>query len=249
MSIKTAVTKVIRGLAKSRNRNALRAGVGLAIGHEYVLGARPWNTIVDIGANKGQFALAALDIQPNATIHSFEPLAGPRGIFDRVLGNAPKVHLHPFAVGPEDTAASMHVAGLDHSSSLLPIGEGQTALFPKTREVGEEEVAVRRLDTILTESDIQSPALLKLDVQGFEYEALNGCETLLPKFDIVYAECSFRELYLGQKLAGEIIIWLAERGFVFEDILGIYRDGSGKAVQGDFLFRRYREDPSQVNGV
>lgn len=240
MDIGSRLKKIVRGLRGQRNRAALMSGVGMTIGHERVLKTSNWSTIVDIGANKGQFALAALDVRPGATIHSFEPLAGPGEIYKKVMKNEPRVHLHPFAVGPEDTSASMHVSALDHSSSLLPIGEGQTALFPQTKEVGAEEVVVRRLDSVLNPEEIVAPALLKLDVQGFEYDALRGCETLLDRFEIIYVECSFRELYVGQKLVGEVIILLAGMGFVFEDVMGMYRDADGQAVQGDFLFRRRR---------
>ena len=50
------------------------------------------------------------------------------------------------------------------------------------------------------------------DEQGFELTALQGCEELLDRFEWVYAECSFIELYEGQALADEVIAWLRERG-------------------------------------
>lgn len=79
--------------------------------------------------------------------------------------------------------------------------------------------------------------MLKLDVQGFELEALRGCESLLHCFPFVYAECSFMELYEGQALAHEVIAWLRERGFVLKGVYHMGYDGRGQAVQGDFLFR------------
>jgi len=83
-----------------------------------------------------------------------------------------------------------------------------------------------------------SPALLKLDVQGFELEALKGCEDLLHCFAWVYAECSFVELYEGQALADGVIAWLRERGCVLSGVYNMTYDKQGRAVQADFLFCR-----------
>ena len=99
-------------------------------------------------------------------------------------------------------------------------------------------VEVHRLDDVLQRADIAAPALLKLDVQGYELQALRGCETLLDAFAWVYCECSFVELYEGQVLADEVIAWLRAHGFA---LLGAYNmafDHAARAVQADFLFGR-----------
>jgi len=86
--------------------------------------------------------------------------------------------------------------------------------------------------------DIQPPAFLKLDVQGFELEALRGCEDLLDRFACVYAECSFVEMYAGQALADEVIAWLRDRGFRLRGVHNMVYDRGGRAIQADFLFTR-----------
>ena len=75
-------------------------------------------------------------------------------------------------------------------------------------------------------------------MQGFELEALQGCEDLLDRFAQVYVECSFLELYTGQALADEVIAWLRERGFRLAGVYNMSYDRNGSAVQGDFLFSR-----------
>ena len=44
------------------------------------------------------------------------------------------------------------------------------------------------------------------------------------------------ELYAGQALAHELIAWLSERGFVLHGVYNIASDGTGQAIQADFLF-------------
>ena len=84
--------------------------------------------------------------------------------------------------------------------------------------------------------EIVRPALLKLDVQGYELKALRGCEELLELFSHIYAECSFLELYTGQALADEVIAWLAKRNFKLRGIYNARYDKKGNAVQCDLLF-------------
>jgi hypothetical protein len=121
---------------------------------------------------------------------------------------------------------------------LLPITATQAALFPETAEVATAVIRVATLREFISASDIQAPALLKLDVQGYELEALRGCEDLLGLFAYVYAECSFIELYSGQALADEVIDWLRERGFKLRGVHNMEYDRNGRAIQADFLFDR-----------
>ena len=111
-------------------------------------------------------------------------------------------------------------------------------MFPGTKEVTTTEVHVAPLDEFVNADDLQIPAMLKLDVQGFEFDALRGCESLLKHFDFVYCECSFVELYTGQKLAWEVIDWLSARNFCLIGMFNPAYDLRGQAVQADFLFSR-----------
>ena len=97
-------------------------------------------------------------------------------------------------------------------------------------------VPLLQLSTII-ESVCPGPLhLMLLDVQGYELEALKGCDGLLGCFEYVYAECSFMELYEGQPLADTIIAWLRERGFRLQGVYNLTYNPKGRAVQGDFLF-------------
>ncbi len=193
---------------------------------------------VDIGANRGQFSLAVRHWAPRASVIAFEPLPNPAKIFREIFIGDARITLHEFAIGPQRGGCEMHVSSRDDSSSLLPISSLQSRIFPGTEEASTLLVQVAPLDSFLRAVDIQSPALLKLDVQGFEYEALLGCESLLRVFDRIYCECSFVELYSGQKLAADVIEWLATRGFSIAGIYNLSYDAEGRAVQADFLFHR-----------
>ena len=112
-----------------------------------------------------------------------------------VLDDESRIVLHQAVIGPTRTTSATNVSRCDDSSSLLPITALQESLFPGTAAGCTEEVDVGPLAAFLSQDDIVPPALLKLDVQGYELEALRGCETLFSNSDNVYVECSFVELY------------------------------------------------------
>ncbi len=226
-------TLISKRLMKALLRHRVLAGADA----RHVL-SRDLSTVVDIGANRGQFALAVRHWAPKAHVISFEPLPGPASIFLSVFFGDDRVLLYQVAIGPCSEQRSMHVSGRDDSSSLLPISSVQTGMFPGTGEIATIEVRAGPLEEFVKAVELRSPAMLKLDVQGFEYEALIGCESKLSHFDWVYCECSFVVFYSGQKLAADVIDWLAKRSF---DLKGIYNstyDRCGQAVQADFLFSR-----------
>jgi len=218
-------------------RRALRKGAAAGVEHGRVLANLRCSTAVDIGANRGQFALVARHCFPDASIFSFEPLSAPAETFSRVFAGDERVQLFRVAIGPVTGTATIHVSQRDDSSSLLPITAAQDRLFPGTAEARTETISVGRLVDFVAADRIKSPALLKLDVQGFELSALQGCEDLLLRFDWLYVECSFAELYEGQALADEVMAWLRLRGFSLSGVYNMSYDGNGKAIQADFLFR------------
>jgi FkbM family methyltransferase len=219
-------------------RRGLPLGIGATIEHRDLLADLSPRTVVDIGANVGQFTLLSRGLFPAARIFAFEPLTRPAAKYRRLFDGDPQVRFLQAAVAPRAGRQQMHVSAHGDSSSLLPILPSQVEFAPGTQETGREEVVLGPLDQFVKADEIVEPALLKLDVQGFELEALKGCETLLTRFGHIYVEVSFFPLYEGQVLAAELIEWLAERDF---HVRGAGNPAYGKdqrIVQLDILFCR-----------
>lgn len=225
-----------------RNPYFLRAlwswRVAASVEHRYALTCAKFQTIVDIGANRGQFTLAARYFSPNASIYSFEPLSEPASIFRKVFQNSPKVTLFQTAIGESTSKSFIHISKCDDSSSLLPISSKQEEIFPGTGEVSIEEVSVAPLSAFVPITQLIAPAMLKIDVQGFESQVLSGADPLLDYFDYIYCECSFIELYTGQVLAENIVSMLKNRGFGLKGVFNLAYAVGGNPIQGDFLFSR-----------
>ncbi len=218
--------------------SALIKGAAAGMEHGPVLQALYFDLIVDIGANRGQFALIARKTYPKAKILSFEPLEEPSKIFKKIFSHDPNVTLYPYAIGRQQTTATIHVTKDDDSSSMLPISKIQSDMFPGASEKETRQVLVSPLSQLISSASIPLAALLKIDVQGFELEVLQGCEDILQKFSHLYVECSFMELYEGQSLAYQIIAWLEKRDFMLIGVHNMFYGKHGTAIQGDFLFAR-----------
>lgn len=219
---------------------ALSHGSAAGVEHQSLMSQLDCRTVVDVGANRGQFALVARRCCPLARIVSFEPLPEPAAVFRQVFACDSHTVLHQAAIGPNDQHSLMHLSAKDDSSSLLPISSLQAQMFPGTEEVGTVKVRVAPLAVFVKADEILGRALLKLDVQGYELDALRGCESLIGEFEWVYCECSFLELYSGQRLARDVIGWLALRGCTVAGVFNVVYDRMGRAVQADFLFERNR---------
>jgi FkbM family methyltransferase len=232
-------TKLLRVLWIPYYRRAfLRTRVVASTEHDGILAGLQLDTIVDIGANRGQFALCVRRLYPQAQIFSFEPLDKPARAWMRNFGSDKCAQLFKKAVALQSGSATMHVSRWDVSSSLLPFAQAQHDNFPLTEEASREAVETTTLETCIEERLIQGSALLKLDVQGFELSALQGCGLLLERFRYVYVEASFIELYVGQALATEVIEFLFGRGFRLFCVANLSRGASARPIQADFLFSK-----------
>lgn len=233
------IAKILRVLWISEYRSALlRARVFASTEHDAILAGLMLDTVVDIGANRGQFALCARRLYPLARIYSFEPLRRPASVYRRVFAHDAHAQLFKSAVADSAGEAIMHVSRWDVSSSLLPFAQAQHDNYPLTEEAARETVRMGRLSDYLDADAIRGTALLKLDVQGFELAALRGCEGLLECFSYVYVEVSFIELYTGQALAGDVTQYLIEKGFGLAGVANLSSGRSRRPIQCDFLFAR-----------
>ena len=230
-----SLAKLLSIAAEPRAWAPLRFGVAATMDHRVALARFRFNSVIDVGANKGQFAAFAMATWPEAKLYCFEPLPGPRAKLTAVTGG--KARIFDCALGTEDGHAEMHIASRDDSSSLLPLGERQKSLYNMT-ETSALRVPVHRLDACLPASSLARASLLKIDVQGFELQVLKGGAELLGAVDVVYAELSLVELYSGQALANEVIALLEGHGLTLAGVYNQALGQGGEAVQADFLFTR-----------
>ena len=96
---------------------ALAKGVMPAVEHIQAIKTLHPKTLIDVGANKGQFSLIARYLFPDIEIHAFEPLEKERSLFSSVVHGNTK--LYPVALAAETSTREFFVASRRDSSSLL----------------------------------------------------------------------------------------------------------------------------------
>jgi FkbM family methyltransferase len=230
--------KLLRLLASAEGRRGLVQGVAMTTEHLAPLRGLSPATVIDVGANKGQFALAALALWPAARVIALEPMPDAARSFRALFADDPRVRLIAAAAGDRSGDVALHLSARRDSSSLLPIGARQSEVFPGTEETGTVEVPVAPLAELLGKEPLDPPVLLKIDVQGAELAVLAGAAPLLDRLTAVYVECSYLELYEGQALAGDVEGLLAERGFRLAGRFNLVSHPRYGEVQADLLFLR-----------
>ena len=227
---------ILLSLDRSWYRALVFFKVAPSIEHVAVLKSLQPDLIVDVGANRGQFTLAALNVLPQANILCFEPLESAYNGLISLFDGESRVSMHNTAIGDIDTYMSMNVSNKEDSSSLLEISDLQAEIFPGTEHSDFEKVAVCRLSKFMTNDLLDKNILIKIDVQGYELEVLRGAGEILSKVQTIYVECSFIELYAQQAAAKDVIEFLSTHGFSLDGVYNLEYDALGMAVQGDFLF-------------
>ena len=193
-------------------------------------------TLLDVGANKGQFSTAVRMLFPKAIIEAFEPLPSAAERFAALFAGNPQVTLNRIAIGSAEKDAIFYVTDREDSSSLLPPGVGQKAAFGVTA-VDHIEVQVRPLEKVIDLEGLPHPVMLKIDVQGAELDVLRGISAF-DYVDFIYVELSFVELYDGQALFEDVRSHLVERGFTLRGVFNqVYTEQYGP-TQADCLFAR-----------
>jgi FkbM family methyltransferase len=190
--------------------------------------------IYDIGANIGTWTLLAKAVLQKVHIYAFEPLIMFHDKFSDATQNIPNVELHKVALGSKACTLSMQVTSYSDASSLLEIANATKEYFNISKE-RDETVEVVTLDEYVSNLKLPLPDLIKLDIQGYELEAMRGAKKCLDHARFVICEVSFIEFYKKQALFPEIVNFLSQHGFVLY-ALGTNTPIGQKLSQTDVLF-------------
>lgn len=197
------------------------------------------HTVLDIGANKGQFALEAIKLFPEARVYSFEPLAHVYQELECRSRSFPQWSTHQVALGASDGSAQMYSNAFSPASSLLPLTSVAKDAFPHTREASSATVSVRTLDSWTATVKPDAPILIKLDVQGYEDRVVAGGPETFKRATALFMEVSFQPIYDGQLLFDDIHELVRGLGFRCAGIEGETHDPTtGRLLYGDALYIR-----------
>ncbi len=195
------------------------------------------STVVDVGANVGQFAVASSRLFQGALVIPIEPDPRVAGQLRKNVGSTVAANVRVTAVGDKVGNATFHVNQDSQVSSLLPLGNDRIESFPNCRVVEEIDVPVTTLDALFDGVVLAEPILLKIDVQGFEDRVIAGAGVFLGRVRWVLTEVSFSKLYEGERDFESIVGLLKKYGFHFIRPMNFHvSPRTGEIIEMDALF-------------
>ena len=165
---------------------------------------RPGDVILDIGANEGIFSIMMAKCFPKAKVIAYEPV--PR-TFDTLqenvlLNETQNLNCYQFGVGDGSYEYTDMIVSKDFS------GGSTTLCTFNPKDHDRVHVRITTLNDIFDVHAIERCRLLKMDVEGMEYEALYAT-SVLPKVDYMVAEFHMNAKldYQGMRADG-LITWV-----------------------------------------
>jgi FkbM family methyltransferase len=177
--------------------------------------------IVDVGANHGDFANAASTCFPKADVMVVEPLPKMQMCLDKIIRDQHKKwRLMKCALGAEPGTLPLFIdEAHDDISSLVGFSPEYLKANPQAHLSGKLVCEVTTLDKIAAETNIDRIDLLKIDVEGFEFEVMKGAAQILEKTCAVIVEVSLvRQTGKSSPLV-EMLELLTKHGFEVVNVI------------------------------
>jgi len=160
-------------------------------------------TVVDVGANTGQWSGMLLNLVRPEKLIIIEPLPDAFAALQKKFGNNRRVQLHNVAIGEREGVETLKITRDTTGASLLQPREEMRAVIGSNWTItAEVEVKMTTLDRLLV--DLAEVSLLKIDVQGYEKSVLAGAKQTLAKTKFLLVELNFMPQYDGGSWFGDV---------------------------------------------
>jgi FkbM family methyltransferase len=202
------------------------------------------NHVIDVGMNKGQFLLAALQYLHISEYDGFEPIPSVYHSTIKLvndLRSCSKIRLHNLALAKDVKKSSFHQSHKSDCSSLLePLTNSH---FNNQSEcIRKFSLDLSTLDTIISPDNLsRNNVLLKIDTQGTELNVLRGAENLLKSGNIkhIYVEVSEISHYKGQCYFKDILDYLNSLNYLLKSLYNTNYTSDGQLIFADAYFVLY----------
>lgn len=171
--------------------------------------------IVDVGANHGDFSRAAHRLFPSARAWLFEPLPRMQKHLRAIIDREQKDwRLFSCALGRQTGSFPLFIDECDDGiGSLIGFSGKYLAANPAARPSRQIDCEVRILDEVAAENKIDRIDLLKIDVEGAEFDVLDGAAMMLARTAAVIVEVSLVRSSRVENPLAQMIQRLSAAGF------------------------------------
>ena len=191
------------------------------------------DTVIDVGANKGQWAKSLVEQFPATNFHSFEPLPNVYKYLELSARGHKNWSVYNQGVGSRKETRRINVASNSGLSSSFLESSNHSVVHPHiVFEKIDLEIDIMPLDDFM---NYGSRNFLKIDTGGYENSVLEGISNKLRLISAVEIESSFTPMYEGELSHHHLVSRLGDSGFVPISFGNVHRDQSGRVWQLDTL--------------
>ena len=141
---------------------------------------KPHSIIFDIGAQFGQYSKQFANLHDGSCkVFSFEPFNYSRDILNKVISSKKNVKIFSNGFSNKNITSSLFVP-IKKSGKL---GPGLSNLGDKIHDnFVKQEVQLKTIDDFILDNSINFLNFIKIDIEGYELEALEGGKNSIKKF-------------------------------------------------------------------
>jgi FkbM family methyltransferase len=176
--------------------------------------------ILDVGANCGSWSRLAKSVYPDANFYLIEPQAEMEEQLADFTKEFTDSEYFLNGAGAKNEVLTLTLWDDLAGSSFLP-DEDESLL----EEGRQRKVEIVTIDGLIQENRIEIPDLMKLDIQGFELEALKGANKTFGHTEVYIIETSLFSFsdVPGMPMFSEVVNFMLERDYVVYDLAGFAR--------------------------
>lgn len=177
--------------------------------------------VVDVGAFKGHYSYIALNRYPRANVIAYEPTSVSADIYESNLVGGGRAKLYRAAVSDHSAEGILYITSTGAPNSLHRQSAEHKRQNPHVLEEGEQSVKIVTLDETLPSDRVID--IMKIDVEGFELNALMGGKTALLRTRFLIIEISLaRDNSTSDQAVFKIFSLLHELGFSLYSVIDLY---------------------------
>lgn len=177
-----------------------------------------FGTLLDIGANKGDYGAFIAKFLKVQRAYFFEPQTSCLPLLKEFTKELSHAEIVQIALTDAPGVTPFYETNANPSSSMLHLAKAHLEAFPEVAETRSFEVEVARLDDVIASRETPGEIIIKIDVQGVEDRVIRGGRKTFGRARLVLIEMSYVECYDGQSLFEEVHDLLVECGLRFSGI-------------------------------
>ena len=205
-----------------------------------VLDAPKIKLVVDGGASIGETTQRLSALFPNALIHAFEPYPDSFNDLQKKVKFNSNIATYPVGLGKCEDKVFFNINKSQGTNSILKSNNRSKEIYGEQMSIEKEiQIPINSLDNLFNFEDNQCIDILKLDLQGYELDALIGATKLLEKSQIkvILCEVMFEAAYENQPSWIELVSLIEKHDL---SLFNLYQRHyyQGRLIQADLLFMR-----------